>query len=232
MLVKKKRGIVVKKRVKGKKKRRLTKLGKILIVIILSILFAVVIMFVCNNFLKSKRGENIETVKNEVIELDNYNYFIHGNATKYEKKLSEELKKILSVDEVVYEDYASVITKLFLSDLFTLSNKNSSSDITSSQYVYTDYQDMYKLIVKDSIYSNIEINLGEERDQSLPTVTNVDISSVNRNVFSLNKVKIDEQAFYIRANISYEKDLGYPNVYEVVIVKNDNLLQIVKANEI
>lgn len=222
----------MKKRVKGKKKRRLTKLGKILIVIILSILFAVVIMFVCNNFLKSKRGENIETVKNEVIELDNYNYFIHGNATKYEKKLSEELKKILSVDEVVYEDYASVITKLFLSDLFTLSNKNSSSDITSSQYVYTDYQDMYKLIVKDSIYSNIEINLGEERDQSLPTVTNVDISSVNRNVFSLNKVKIDEQAFYIRANISYEKDLGYPNVYEVVIVKNDNLLQIVKANEI
>ena len=222
----------MKKRVKGKKKRRLTKLGKILIVIILSILFAVVIMFVCNNFLKSKRGENIETVKNEVIELDNYNYFIHGNATKYEKKLSEELKKILSVDEVVYEDYASVITKLFLSDLFTLSNKNSSSDITSSQYVYTDYQDMYKIIVKDSIYSNIEINLGEERKQSLPTVTNVDISSVNRNVFSLNKVKIDEQAFYIRANISYEKDLGYPNVYEVVIVKNDNLLQIVKANEI
>ena len=119
---------------------------------------------------------------------------------------------------------------MFVSDLFTLNNKNSSSDITSSQYVYIDYQETFKTKIKNTMYANIEIDLDGKRNQDLPEVTNVTINNITNNSFSYNNEILDDEAYYVSVSIEYNKNLGYPDEYEVVLVKNDKLLQVVKSN--
>lgn len=213
-----------------KKKVKLKKWVKVSILILVLIIIGIIGYIIYSN-LSNKKEEKIETVIKEELELDNYKYYINSSASKYEKEVFEELKNILSKEEVNEEEYASSLAKVFICDLFTLNSKNNSSDIPSSQYVYNDYQNTYKTIIKDTIYSNIELNLNGERTQELPEVNNIEITSIDRTKFSLNKQVIDEQAYDIKVNISYVKDLGYPKKYNIILVKNNDLLEVVKAQE-
>ena len=199
----------------------------ILIILIILVGYKVWTKYLFNN---DDDGE-INVPQKQVIELDNYDYYLHGNATSYEQTLADELKEVLSNEVVNEEEYAKVVAKLFISDLFTLSNKNSSSDITSSQYVYEKYQETYITMIKDTIYSNIEVNLDGKRNQTLPTVKNVEIMGINNDKFVYNGEVLDSNAYYISASIEYEVNLEYPTSYNIVLVKNNDLLQVVKAEE-
>lgn len=218
------------------KNNRNTKSKKI-ILIILSIILIIMIALagykIYDKYLSNNgKKHDIQTVEKQTIELENYDYYLHGNATEYEKRLADDLKKVLSKEEVNFDEYAKVISQLFISDLFTLDNKNGSSDITSIQYVYDDYQATFKEIVKDTIYASIEVDLDGTRQQTLPSVTAVEIASITNNKFSYNGKVLDENAYYVKTNITYEADLGYPTAYEVVLVKNNDLLQVVKASKV
>lgn len=218
------------KKKKKKKKVRLKKWVKVTILIsIVLLILTSIIYIVCSNLSNKKEGK-IETVTKEELELDNYKYYINSNASEYEKEVFEELKKVLSKEEINEEEYATSLAKVFISNLFTLNSKNNSSDISSSQYVYDNYQETYKTIIKDTIYSNIELNLNGERTQGLPEVSNIEIISTERIKFFLNNQVIDEQAYDIKVNISYVKDLGYPKEYNIVLVKNNDLLQVAKSS--
>ena len=221
---------MVKKLVK-RKKISVKKILIILLFVILSILAIWGIYKFTSIFLFDKDNKKVvENVKKEEINLENYDYFIRSNATDYEKTLFNELTKVLSKEEVLVDDYAKIIAKLFTSDLFTLSNKTGSSDITSSQYVYDNYRSTFELMVKDTMYASIEIDLDGKREQDLPTVKNVEISSVEMKKFYEGNEVLDDNAYYIVVSIEYEKDFGYPSTYEVVLVKNNDLLQVVKAS--
>ena len=218
------------KKKKRKKKVRLKKWVKVTILIsIVLLILTSIIYIVCSNLSNKKEGK-IETVTKEELELDNYKYYINSNASDYEKEVFEELKKVLSKEEINEEEYANTLAKVFISNLFTLNSKNNSSDISSSQYIYDSYQETYKTIIKDTIYSSIELNLNGERTQELPEFSNVEVISNGRIKFFLNKEIIDEQAFDIKVNISYVKDLGYPKEYNIVLVKNNDLLQVAKSS--
>ena len=223
-----------KKNSKHKKKNSIS--YKLFSLILLSIILVVLIILVgykvCTKYIFNNKDDNgVKVPEKQVIELDNYDYYLHGNATSYECVLADDLKKVLSNEVVDEEEYAKIVAKMFISDLFTLSNKNSSSDITSSQYVYEEYQDTYITMIKDTLYSNIEVNLDGKRSQSLPAVKNVEITAINNDKFSYNGEVLDSNAYYISANIEYEVDLEYPTTYNVVLVKNDDLLQVVKSSE-
>lgn len=222
---------------KNKKKKRFKiKLKNLILLIVLSLLLIVMLVLVghkvCTKYIfnDDKEKEVEEVVKKEEIDLDNYDYYIRSNATNYEKDLFEELKNILSNETINEEEYAKVISKLFISDLFTLSNKNTSSDITSNQYVYDDYKDTFNIIVKDTIYSTIEVNLDGKRSQTLPTVKNIEVTSIEKKKFSVKDKKYDN-AYYLNLNIEYETDLGYPTKYMVVLVKENDLFKVVKSKE-
>lgn len=217
------------KKNRKKKKVRLKKWVKVttLISIILLVL-GIIVYVICSK--SSKKEEKIETVIKEELESNTYKYYINSSASDYEKEVFEELKKVLSKEEINEEEYANTLAKVFISNLFTLNSKNNSSDISSSQYVYDSYQETYKTIIKDTIYSSIELNLNGERTQELPEVSNVEVISTGRIKFFLNKEIIDEQAFDIKVNISYVKDLGYPKEYNIVLVKNNDLLQVAKSS--
>lgn len=214
--------------------KRFKKWQKILLLILAIILVIEMILIVykvCAKYIFDDSDKVVETIKREKLDLDNYNYYINSNASEYQKELFEELKTILSKEEIDDEEYATVLAKMFVSDLFTLNSKNSSNDITSSQYVYDSYQETFESMVKDTIYASIEINIDGEREQILPTVKGVEVIAINRDSFELAGEVIDDQAFYVTVGIEYDKDLEYPINYEVVLVKKDNLLQVVKANE-
>lgn len=224
---------MVKTKKKTNKKMNISK-GKKIALIVLSLILVILIIMVgyklCVKYLFADSENEVKTTEKKVIELDNYDYYLHGNATPYEHELAEELKQVLSSEEINWEDYAKVLTKMFVSDLFTLENKNGSGDITSSQYVYADYQAMFKTKVKDTIYASIEIDLDGTRNQTLPSVTNVEVTSVTNGEFTYNGEVLDSNAYYVSVSIGYAQDLGYPTSYEVVLVKNNDLLQVVKVS--
>lgn len=219
-----------KNKCKNKKKSIISykKFSLISLSIILVILIILVGYKVCTKYIFNTNKE-IKAPEKQVIELDNYDYYLHGNATNYEQTLGDELKNVLSSEVVNEEEYAKIVAKMFISDLFTMSNKNSSSDITSSQYVYDGFKETYITMVKDTIYSNIEVNLDGKRNQSLPIVKNVEITELTNDKFLYNGDVLDSNAYYISTNIEYEVDLGYPTTYSVVLVKNNDLLQVVKT---
>lgn len=206
------------------------KYKKILIffIIILIILLGLIAKKVIKKYILEDNFNNtVETKPKD--ELEKYDYYLSRNATKYEEKLFKNLKKILSEETINEEEYATILSKLFISDLFTLNTKKSSSDITSSQYIHTDYQEIYKEQVKNTLYSNIEMNLDNTRTQKLPTVTSVEIVKVEKTNFEVKNESKD--AYHVTVKIQYEQDLKYPTEYQIILVKNNELLQIAKVGK-
>lgn len=215
------------KRKTNKKKIIFISLG-ILIIVIIS---AFGIKFLIDSKDTKQEKPKIENKKEEekVSVLETYNYKISDNATEYEKNLFKELEATLNKEEVNFEEYATILSKIFIADLLTLNTKKSSSDITSMQYIYDNYREYYKTKVMDTIYSTIELNLDGKRTQELPTVKEVTVSSITNEAFSINKEVVDSNAFKIKVDIEYEKDLDYPTNYTIIMIKNENLLQVVKV---
>ena len=73
--------------------------------------------------------------------IDKYGYYLEEDATDYYKSLYKELKDITNKDEVDYEEYAKIVAKLFVTDVFTLDNKVTSSDIGGLQFIYPDFRE-------------------------------------------------------------------------------------------
>lgn len=215
-----------------KKKKKIKKSKKILIILL--IILGIVVSFVTYKILVKyvfggNKDSDIIEIEEEKIKNDLYDYKISNRATDYEKQLFNKLETILSEEVISYEEYGKVLAQIFITDLFTLKNKKSSSDVRSSQYVYKDYQETFKLMVKESIYDNIELDLDGTREQQLPEVKEVIINSIKKDIFKYNNEILDNEALYIDTTINYQEDLGYPTNYKVVLIKKDNLLQIVAS---
>jgi len=220
-------------RIKIKSKKTII-IGSILLTLLTSVVVFVLLLITSSpNKEDIEREEQIvDSVDEEVVVEEIYNYELSDSASLYEKELFNDLELILSKEEVNDEEYAVGVAKVFVADLFTLSSKKGSSDVTSSQYVYNEYQDKYKSLVMDGLYSSIELNLDGKRSQKLPTVKLVELVSVGRESFSYKGNVIDSNAFKVRFNISYEVDMGYPVKYEVIIVKSGEVLEVVKSYKV
>ena len=205
-----------------KHKKRLIAIS-IIVLVIVCIIITMVILFKNNN----SANENEITEIKKVDEMENYDYYLEEDATSYYKELYNELKDVLNEEKVNNEDYAKIVSKLFVTDVFTLDNKITSSDIGGLQFIYGDFKDDFIKIAKTSLYSNVESNIYGDREQELPIVSNVSVSNVEISKFSYNNQEYD--SYNILVNIEYQKDLGYPTEYKVVLINNDKYLQVVKA---
>lgn len=219
-------------KVKKNKRSKFNKNKKIIILITTILVFIIVILIGISPFFKKNFHSNEKEVKEEQIKNNTYHYKLNNNASEYEKKLFDDLGRVLDEEVIDDEQYAVALSKLFVTDLFTLNSKKSSSDVTSLQYIYSDYQDSYKKLVKDTIYSNIELNLDGKRIQKLPIVKDVVVSSIEREAFSLNNEVLDSQAFKLVLDIIYEENMDYPTKYGIVLIKNNKTLEVVKGFEL
>lgn len=204
------------------KKRRI-KINMILGIILCIVL---AIMFYCffdiYKSLKSNGAKEVEVID----KIDGYDYQVDENDSPYFQKLFKDLKKVLSEKQIDEEEYASVIAKLFVTDFYSLNYATSKNDVGGVQFVYKDYQDDFIHKAKDSVYKYVENNLYGKRNQDLPVVSEVTISSITSEAYSYDNDITDKNAYIVNVDISYEEDLDYPSSATLVIIHRDNVLEV------
>lgn len=211
------------KKKKMSKKKKITVIISLVVVILLISILGIVIFLTSSK----KDDESVNNNAQKIDQMENYDYYLDENATDYYKELYNELKTVLNNEEVNDEEYAKIVSKLFVTDLFTLDNKLTSSDIGGLQFVYTDFKEDFVNIAKTTLYSSVESNIYEDRNQKLPIVSNVEVANIEKSTF--NYSGIDYESYVITLSLRYQEDLGYPTNYKLILIKNDKYLQIVAA---
>lgn len=201
------------------KKRKLKK--KIIL------LFIIIIMAIICFFIGKKIYIAINTFNVKVVdEIKGYNYSLDDRDSQLYKNYFEELKSVLSSDEVDTEKYADIAAKMFIIDLYTIDNKVNKYDIPSLEFVYPDAIDNFKLKIQDTIYKYISDNTDKKRTQQLPVVTNINTEKI-----VIGKFKIDEKTYdcyTVTLSWDYQTDLGYDNSGDVKLVQSDKHLYVVE----
>ena len=157
---------------KNKKKNKL-----VLIILSTLVILTIVVIILSLTTKKDNKEQDVKEVK-KVDVIDKYGYYLEEDATDYYKSLYKELKDITNKDEVDYEEYAKIVAKLFVTDVFTLDNKVTSSDIGGLQFIYPDFREDFIKINQTGLYSNILSNIYNDRVQELPIVNEVNIDLV------------------------------------------------------
>ncbi|MBE6160173.1 MAG: hypothetical protein E7157_03910 [Lactobacillales bacterium] len=201
------------------KKRRL-KTWPIIILLIFIILIICIISIISSlNNSKKISTETIDTIKK-------YNYNLKQNESTYYKELFKELKSELKKDKMDEKKYASIISKMFLTDFLSLNNAINKNDVGGTDFIYSTYKDTFITKAKDTLYLYIENNIYGDRKQELPIVEEVKIINIENKKYDGEKVD-DENAYYIDCEVVYKKDLDYQKKVNLILVHNKDKLEIV-----
>lgn len=205
----------------SKRKNKSDTLTIIVFVIIGILLFGFLGYRVYNDFF------NKPDAKKEIESIGLYGYSLHDRDSSAYKDTFKELNKALSTNNIDYKNYATLASKLFIMDLFTLNNKLGSTDIGGLQFIHKDLKENFKENMGDTIYKYVEINIDGKRTQELPVVKEVTVSDVLETKYTYNNK--DYPAYVVTANWEYEKDLGYQKSMKITFIKDKNILYIVKG---
>lgn len=196
-------------------------IGVIIIFIIVGILlFGYLGYRVKNDFFKGSERKKLDSI-------GLYGYTLSKNDTDIYKTYFKELSKVLNEKTIDYNEYAKLISKLFVIDLYTLDNKLASTDIGGLEFLHNDLKDNFKENMGNTLYNFVESNIDGKRTQELPIVKDVEVSDVFETKYTYNETEYD--AYIVSTNITYEKDLGYPKNMKLTIIKDNNILHIVKG---
>ena len=196
---------------------------------LIAILIILVSMIGISKIFLKKDTESKPKVETKIISnIEKYGYTLDDRDTKYMKETFKELESILNIDEINKEEYAKVLSKLFIIDFYTLSNKINKYDVGSLEYILNDKVEIFKNKAMDTIYSDIIDNTYKDRVQELPEITNVEILEIKKSKFELNKE--EKESYKITLKFSYKKDLGYDKEGTIHIIENNNKLEVALYN--
>lgn len=198
------------------------KYKKILKLIILIIIIIAILIFSKIFFGKEKVKNNVKVIDSIV----DFSYTLDERDTKLMKDTYEELKKVLKEKDINYEEYAKVLSKLFVIDLFTMENKINKYDIACLEYVYPDNLNNFKLNVEDTLYKLLEDNTYGKRKQNLPIVSKVEVTNIEKSSYTINEENVD--SYVVNLNWEYVTDLGYDKSATLTLVKKENKLYVVE----
>lgn len=191
--------------------------------IILLVVFVSVIGIVISNY-NNDDSEEIMIVS----KIDDYDYSLDSNETRVYKKYFKELENLLKNDEIDEEEYAKLVTKLFIIDFYTLTNKVTNQDVGGLQFLNTNIKDNFYSKAVNTIYKYVKSNIYGTRQQNLPEVKDVEIVSIKVIKFNEKNIK-DNLGYEIVSSVSYKKDLGYPEKLIIRLVHEDNKLTVVEV---
>ena len=106
--------------------------------------------------LKTRPKLQVVTV---VGQINDYNYTLESNATRIYKKYYKELEKELEDRKIDEKNYASLISKLFVIDYYTLDNKVTNKNIGGVQFIHSNLKDSFITASSNTIYKYIKNNL-------------------------------------------------------------------------
>lgn len=207
-----------------KRKRRL----KVNLILGIIVFILVILMIYCAfdifNSMKSKVANEVEVLD----KIEGYDYELNENDPSYFEKLFGDLKDVLESEELDEEEYASLVSQLFVTDFYSLASTINKNDVGGTQFVYAPYQEDFVSKAKTTIYNYVENNMYGDREQELPIVKNVVIDSIETDSYTFDDIIEDENAYIIKMTVDYEKDLEYPTEVTLVLVHNENKLEVAK----
>jgi hypothetical protein len=196
---------------------------KVLITIIILLLIGLAILAIL--YFKNQKDNNSKKSVKTVEIIDGYGYSIKDNDSKLKREKFKELKEILNEEPIDNEKYALKIAEIFAIDVYDLVTKNSKYDVGGLDYVLPESKDNLKLILQDTLYSNLQDNFDKDRKQKLPEVTNATSSILKRKTYALNKKNYD--GYELKVIIDYKEDLGYDNTIVVTVIEKEDKLFVV-----
>ena len=192
-------------------------------IILIVLLICVIGVFSYYKFLKKEPEVNTVKVMDSI---DDFNYTLDERDTKLMKSIYKELKETLKNETVDYKEYASLIARLFIVDLFTLNNKINKYDVGGYEYVYPSSVDNFKLNVESTIYKYLEDNTYETRKQELPEVSEIEVLETVNDTYTIDNVDYD--SYIISLKWDYKKNMNYENKAIITLVKKDNKVFVVE----
>ncbi len=196
-------------------------------IILILVLVCFIILLLCikdiYQSLKSGSASQVEILST----IQNYGYTLNENDSKYVEQKFKELKKELESENPDEETYATLMSQIFVADFYSLKQAINKNDIGRLQFVYEAYQNDFLQSAKTSVYAYIQNNIYGDRKQSLPMVSEVEVTSIEMTEYHGDSLS-DEQAYEVDVIITYEEELNYPTHVTLVLAHANNKLQIVK----
>ena len=170
---------------------------------------------------------NATKVVKVVDRISDYDYKLEDRDSKLYKTYFNELKELLSKNNVDEEKYADLLTKLFIIDFYTLDNKNNKYDVGGQEFVRESDIESFKNFAMSSYYKNVKDNTYGNRKQNLPTVTSVNIINIEDTVYNKK-----EEGYLIDVSWKYDGNYDASNHVNITLVKEDKKLVIAKVETI
>lgn len=220
---------------KNKKQKKIKKNNlKKLFFCIVFVALIMLIYYVYDSFIKDRNTVTAPKVVDE-IKLKSINYVVNENDTKLFKDNFEELKKVLNDKKIDNKKYAETVSKLFVIDFFTLSNKTSKNDIGGVQFVYSSYKTEFVDFARDGMYKRVNNSIEDGNNSNLPTVKSVNVSNVEEidpsAIFSNIDFGEDKVGYEVTLDWTYKNDDDYQDSTTLTIVNDGKKLSIGKMAE-
>lgn len=199
----------------------------------ISLIIFVVLIISLVGFFAYKRfftGNTVSTKPKVVDTIKDYGYELEDDAPDGYKTLFDQLRNLLSNEEYDEKEYASLVARLLVFDFYNLDNKISKNDIGGVQFIREDQQKNFILEASETVYKYIEHNVYGNRTQQLPIVVEVTEKEIKETTYKYKDVS-DSKSYKVIVNVSYEKDLDYPEEVTVVLVhseENQKKLEVIK----
>lgn len=204
-----------------KKKRRLKATPIIILIFVVALL---ILLYCVKDIYSSLKSSTTEEVK-ILNEIKEYSYTLEETDSAYVTEMFKKLEKELNQEVIDEENYATIISKMFLADFFTLNSAINKNNVGGEQFVYSKYKESFLKNAKDTVYRYVENNIYETRKQELPIVSEVEVTKIEQKLYDSDEIT-DAKAFYVDATISYKEDMGYQTEANLIIVHSNNKLEI------
>ncbi len=204
---------------------KLKKRAKRILVFILLIAIVVLGFLAYDNFFGEKEVKEAKVLS----EIKGYGYKLKDNKPAAYKKMFEELKAILEADKVDEEAYVKKISEMFVYDFYSLKDKVSKTDIGGVDFVYGGVLENFLQNAQNTYYKYVENNIYNNRKQTLPVVSNIEIGEVTKEAFNYGE-KSDEQAYIVNVKWSYTDSSfsDYQKEAKLVFIHDGKKLSLVE----
>jgi uncharacterized membrane protein len=202
---------------------------KKILIIILVIAIIVSAFLIYKKLTKKDNNKSVEEVKKEdVIQTKEFDYVLYDNKSDLYKDYFSKLKEELLKDVVNEEEYAKIISQLFVVDFYSLADKATSTDIGGLEFIYEGIKENFVLKASDTIYKYVQSNVYGDRKQELPKVTGVEAKTITKVPVTIGELN-DQNGYSVTLSITYEKEMGYPKEVTLTLVHVEKKVFIVEV---
>ena len=196
--------------------KKINKIKRVIGIIICALIVVIGIYLVF--VILPNKSKNITPKEMEKIKFD---YILYQRDNPIYKDIYNELKRELNNENIDYKKYAELISKLFIVDFYTLSNKTSKEDVGGVQFVKEEIEDNIILNAKNTLYKYIGISNEEN-----PEVNNIELVNISEYKYKIEDKEYD--GYEVKLKWEYKKDLGYDKEGTIYVVKEGEKLVIVE----